>query len=200
MTKKPSGDIPSKLLKMFPGKKLPVGADLLIETSHLIENVQDIDTAIDLLDLVHNAGAYLAFFQGGALNRIEVEGWYETDYGSFDKYLTAIGVAKTTANARMWLYNCLLESECSQSDVELLGWTKIRYIAPFLTKQNRAQWIQKVSDTTVADLAEYVEKHESKSANPNSSLKAVIQKAGYHEALNVLGECWPELDITVIEP
>ena len=119
---------------------------------------------------------------------------------TFDQFLRGIGVRRLTADVQIRLYNNLIESGGSQADWELLGWVKLRHIAPFLTTENRAQWIDLADSKSVPELVDYVRKKQSKSSVRTNLLREAIKQAGYQRAVLVIGELWPELDIKVYEP
>jgi hypothetical protein len=200
MSKREYGDIPGKILRMLPGKRLGADEDLLIAATHKVENIENFEAADAFLDILHMALGYLAFIQGGVLNRIREEGWLEEDEPSFEEFLETIGIARSMAEAQIRVYNGLIESECSQSDSELLGWVRLRLIAPFLTRENRAGWIDLADSKLLPDLADYVREKESKSSPRTNLLRESVMQAGYRKALHIIEELWPEVEIKVYEP
>lgn len=200
MGTKSTDDIPGKLLRMLPGKRIKAGTDLVVATAHNVENIAHLDAAMTLLDLLSAADGYQSFIRGGVLNRIKEEGWPEEAGVTFEKLVSGLGIRPSKADAQIRLYNNLLESECSQADWELLGWVKLRLIAPFLTAENRAQWIDLADSKSLPELVHHVRTKQSKSSAQIGTLRETIKKAGYVKALRAIEEIWPDLEIKVYEP
>ena len=184
---------------MLPGKRIKAGTDLVVATAHNVENIAHLDAAMTLLDLLSAADGYQSFIRGGVLNRIKEEGWPEEAGVTFEKLVSGLGIRPSKADAQIRLYNNLLESECSQADWELLGWVKLRLIAPFLTAENRAQWIDLADSKSLPELVHHVRTKQSKSSAQIGTLRETIKKAGYVKALRAIEEIWPDLEIKVYE-
>jgi hypothetical protein len=200
MVAKVSEDIPRKILRMLPGKGLRANEDLVVATAHKVENIEGLDEAKNFLHMLATASCHTAFVQGGVLNRIREECWHEQEGRTFDQFLRENGVRPSTAYARIRLYDNLVESGCSRADWELIGWVKLRLIAPFLTAEDRAQWIDLADSKSLPELIHHVRAKQSKSSAQTSLLRETVKKAGYQKALHVIEEIWPDLEIKVYEP
>jgi hypothetical protein len=200
MGAKETDAIPGKILRMLPGKRLGSNTDQIVATGYKIENIKGLNAAMILLNMLNAAGGYITFVRGGVLNRIREEGWPEEAGMTFEKLVSGLGIRPSKADAQIGLYNNLMESECSQADWELLGWVKLRLIAPFLTAENRAQWIDLADSKSLSELVDHLRTKQPKSSAHIDTLRESIKKAGYVKALRAIEEIWPDLEIKVYEP
>lgn len=147
------------------GSGLSEDTDLLVRIGHKIENLTK-EEAYEQAARVREAKDSCVFFLGGVLSVIRVNGWYkEEGYSGFGRFVEErFGIARTTAHYYCQIYECLVESGVEWRDVRHLGWTKIRYIAPVLTEENAAQWIEIAEGMSAVELQEYVRKQKKEAA------------------------------------
>ena len=119
----------------------------------------------DLDQLTEFRGTH-AFVSGGILKRIRDEEWYKA-YGCpfFDRFLDEQGIARSTGYAYIELYERITDSGVCWSDVQSIGWTKLRYLARQINKENRDAWIAIASEKTVAEIRQLL-----KDQNPAKAL------------------------------
>ena len=127
----------------------------------LVQSVENMNAeqALDALaDALEQKGD-VDFFTGGVLAAIQGNKlWKEMgDYSSFkDFVVTFMGVEYRKATYLINNYEGLVEAEVPWEDVSHLGWSKLKEIAPILTKANAAEWIEKATNCTVLQLQELV--------------------------------------------
>lgn len=139
-------------------------ADQILDTASEIENLSK-DKIYVLVDDLQSAKGYAEFRLGGALSAIKENGWFLDDgYTTFREMLKDhFAIDPRKADYAMKVYNCLVESGIAYSQVESLGWTKIRELAQVLTLENLEEWIEIASGLSTRQLIEYL-KEQNKGA------------------------------------
>jgi hypothetical protein len=151
---------PPSVLSPVPGKSTQGEEDLIFVTTRQIKNFKDPAEAMEALRNVDDRRGMIAYAHGGILKRIKEEKWYESEACPyFSDFLIKKGIPRSTAYAHIALYEGLVKPGISWHQVEPVGWTKIRYIAPVLDKDNVDDWLQRAAKVTVPELIQIV-KHE----------------------------------------
>jgi hypothetical protein len=155
----------SKALDALP--RLIGQGGVLVETdviSAVKERVAGYSKAEDAradLNQIGEGSGNIAYAQGAILKSIRDEGWYQA-YGFpfFERFLDAQGIARSTAYAHIELYERITESGVCWSDVQSIGWTKLRYLARQLDEGNREAWIELASKKTVVELRQVLKEQK----------------------------------------
>ncbi|MBJ7532765.1 hypothetical protein JDN40_01335 [Rhodomicrobium vannielii ATCC 17100] len=96
------------------------------------------------------------FVLGGILSMIKAYGWFEP-HATFEAWVeeeTCMRRAK--AHALIRLYDTLVAFKIPQDQFMAIGWTKLRAIAPVMTKENAPVWLEKAAKSSKRDLVEMV--------------------------------------------
>ncbi len=133
----------------------------------------DESSALQSLNNCSDVRGFSVFFLGGVLKAIRDNGWFKGyGYSSFKTMVEGcIGLSQSTAYDYIKIYSCLIESGVSWSDINHIGWTKIRWFAQYLTPENASQWIQEAEEKNVEELKKFI-----KSETHSASEKAVLPK------------------------
>jgi hypothetical protein len=132
--------------------------DQIVDTVSYVEHLSQED-AFSTARLLIESGEYSNFKLGGILSKINGEKWTE-GYGSFNDMLAAEfpTLKRRKAFYLMSIYTNLVEAEIKWSQVGHLGWTKLKELAPILTKENAEEWIAKAEKLTIIQLIEEIRK------------------------------------------
>jgi hypothetical protein len=104
------------------------------------------------------------FTMGGLLSLHLRKKWFSS-WKSFDKWVesnTTLG--RATARALVQTYDAIVNSGVKWAQVQHIGWTKLRCIAPVLTKDNAEHWIKIAAGGTRNQAVEAVKKHLASSS------------------------------------
>lgn len=118
-----------------------------------------------------------AYALGGVLSKIAQEGWYQP-YASFKEFVESeLDMSLRTANYHMALYVQLRDANISWSDVKELGWSKLKEIAPFLTKDNLSEWKGKCEGLSLIQVTQMMK-----------ALKDTAKAGGTNATVNLAGK------------
>ncbi len=145
------------ILAQTPGSQLKDEPDLIVTVTHKMTNLNR-EQAYEHIRKLLELKDYTAFHLGGVLDQFRIHDWYKEDgYNSFGRFIEdGLGIPRSTAYTYMQLFNDLVESGVPWSDVEHLGWSKVRYLARVLTKDTAEEWIAKAEKYNTAELREYI--------------------------------------------
>lgn len=130
--------------------------DLLIRLGHQIEKLDSV-RAKEIMHYCSEARGFNAFVLGGVLVRIAENNWFE-DYGytSFSDLVTnGLGMSTSTAYDYKKIYVSLIEADVPWEKVEHIGWTKLRWIARYIEKDNVDQWVEAAANMNTHQLHEF---------------------------------------------
>jgi hypothetical protein len=140
-------------------------SDLIVDTIHQVETLTKENAFAEAHTLV-DAGVFSNFKLGGILCKI----YGQEDWLGGQSFKTVLEqefpqIKYRKANYLMNIYTNLVESEVVWSQVGHLGWTKLKELAPILTKDNVDAWVKKAESMTVLQLIEAI---KNALAVPNS--------------------------------
>lgn len=143
--------------------------DLIIQVAHEIENLDD-KKAFQLVPKLLNGIEQDYFKLGGVIALIQSNGWFmELGYENFKAYVQAeVGIEYRRAMYFIGIYNSLVTSGVKWSDVESLGWTKLKEIASILTPANVKEWVDLAEQMTTLQLQEYIKQQKAATTNTAS--------------------------------
>jgi len=131
--------------------------DAIQAVAQTVENY-NATQAFQQVEALISAGNQSHIELGGVLSAIESNEFYsEKSYSSFSEYLSKgvaeeFGFEERTARYLIATYRSLVDNEIPWGKVEHLGWTKLRYLAPVLTKANVDSWVDKAGAMTVQQI------------------------------------------------
>lgn len=132
-----------------------IGPDKIGDIAQEIENMKEAD-ARNYVGQLAEQTEVTYFKLGGILSLIQANGWY-TPYANFREFVEGEhGINYRKAMYLISIYNSIVESGVSYEKVKHLGWTKLKELAPVLTKDNVDEWLKKVKDKTALQIAEMV--------------------------------------------
>jgi hypothetical protein len=242
-----------------------VAEDQIVDTVEYIENLEQ-DAAFNEARALIESGEFNNFKLGGILVKINGESWTE-GYNNFNEMLAAEfpTLKRRKALYLMSIYTNLVAADISWAKVGHLGWTKLKELAPILTKENVDYWVKKAEELTIIQLIEEIKKMKAKeagedvggddaedsdklttstfkvyegqketikdaievakgmsgttvdseaianiclsfltgeattapSSGPQKSLKEQVEEVGYAQALSIISDMYPQLDIKV---
>jgi hypothetical protein len=142
------------------------GKDVLVEVSHLVENLT-FEKAEELILSEDMSTGLANFRKGGALSVIQGNKWYKDQgYEHFKDYVQdKHNVTYQAANGWINVYLRMIELGVPYKAVEVLGWTRVKVLLGILTKKNMAGWFKKAKAMNVATLKEAVKKAREGSAS-----------------------------------
>lgn len=157
----------AKTTKTTAAKKVE---DLIVTVSHEVENLSR-DDAYSMAETLVDDGEFNNFKLGGVLARIYTEGWYtEEGYEHFKDFVEAkFGIKRSKAMYLISIYNSLVESGVAWNDVKDVGWSKLKELAPILTKKNVKGWVKRASTMTVIQLIAYIKEQAKKGETTGST-------------------------------
>lgn len=127
--------------------------DQILFTANEIENLKE-EKAFKLVPSLLDDIDRNAFRLGGILARIQSQGWFmDRGHENLKAYVeneTDIGYRK--AVYLIGIYNALVSSGVKWAQVKHLGWTKLKDLAPHLTKDNVEEWCQMVDGLTTLQI------------------------------------------------
>ncbi len=84
--------------------------------------------------------------------------WFGGGWSSFDEWVEdTIGMEPMTACTLIHIYDAIAKSAVTGAQVEQIGWTKLRAIAPVLNKENANQWVDVASNLDLKETFKLVE-------------------------------------------
>jgi len=160
-----------------------------------IENLSGQQAMILVAELMA-AAAQDSIRLGGALLRVREEQGFKADgYKSFESFVEEKhGMKRHKAFHLIKIYQALINvignySTLKWDDVKHLPWTKLRLIAPILTKENAKDWVAQAENMTFLQLkdavsaAKYVDtcQHSDADPGPPSTKKTTTKTFKLHE-------------------
>jgi hypothetical protein len=132
-------------------KKKAVGANLLIDIASEVEGLTK-PKALHLADALAVQIDQDYFKMGGVLRLIHDNSWFE-GFEDFDQFvMNKYGFQGRKARYLMGIYTELVTKQIEWSKVSILGWTKLKDLAPVLTIENTDEWVAKVKDLTYLEM------------------------------------------------
>jgi len=133
----------------------------------VIENM-DREASLKAIEQLSEQSGYAMFKMGGLFARIKSQGWFDP-YESFEEWAGAVhGVAKRKAQYSISIYENLVNSEIPFEKCKGIKWSKLKEIAPVMTKDTADVWIEKAKEMNVSNLIEAVKAHKKSLLDANS--------------------------------
>jgi hypothetical protein len=133
--------------------------DLIAKTATEVENMKE-EKALKLIPALMNGMESDKFKLGGVLSLVQANGWHmDQGYESFRAFVeNAHGLKYRKVMYLIANYNGLVKSGVRWSQVEILGWSKLKEVIPILTKENVTEWVDLITgqEMTVIQLQEYI--------------------------------------------
>lgn len=118
------------------------------------------EASLKAVEELSEQSGYAMFKQGGLFARIKSQGWYDP-FDSFEEWVAQVhGMAKRKAQYSIAIYENLVNSEIPFEKVKGLKWSKLKEIAPIMTKETADEWIEKAQTMNVSNLIEEVKAHK----------------------------------------
>ena len=138
------------------GEVLP--PDLISGVASELENLKEPEARKLVVEL-REAGDFGFFKLGGVLSVIQTNGWF-APHATLKEFVEAEhGLAYRRAMYWVAIYNSLVASGVAWEDVKEVGWTKLKEIAPVLTKANVKTWVKTAKKNSTLQLIEIVKAH-----------------------------------------
>ena len=161
---------PVKKKKTKATKAVAAQMDAMEQTSFVIENLDEAEAKSMLQDKISQAD-YTYFEIGGLLQKINVEGWYDSfGYENFKTFV----VEETNLEYRKalyWvqIYDVLTKLGVKWEQVKDIQWTKLRELAsrvfhPEMEDDEVAAWLQKAREMTVVALVDHIKHWKAQEA------------------------------------
>lgn len=117
------------------------------------------DQALNAMNKALDSKGSLDFEFGGILSVIQANDyWVNSGYESFKDFVTnETGLKYRKAMYLIGIYNTLVTLELPFAEFSEVGWTKMRYMARILTKDNYRDWIERAKTLTVLELQQAIE-------------------------------------------
>lgn len=155
------------------------GEDLIHDVFDYIDGL-DAKSLCDDAKTLSDARGFTVYVLGGILQMLlKTEKYKELGYSSFQQFVDEhLGLTKSSAYDWISIYDNVVESMVPWSQIEHLGWTKIRLFAKCLTPQNASYWIAHAEKMNAAQLRDFVRDQKEIAAEKqvNSGLAHVTQK------------------------
>ena len=133
-------------------------ADLISDLVHEIESLEKSDAIARLIKL-EDAHEQTYFEIGGLLSVMQKEKWFDP-FASLDEWLeNNTAMKRSKARALIQIYTAIVESGVAWTQVQDIGWTKLRAIAPVLDKESAHHWIGVASNHSKKKIIELVKQH-----------------------------------------
>lgn len=117
------------------------------------------------------------FRLGGILSRIASMGWFmDKGFENMKQYIdseTDMGYRK--ARYLIGIYTGLVESGVTWDQVKHLGWTKLKDLAPHLTKENVDDWLLAVNGLTTLQIQDLIKKRTAAVKEGDSAAPAATE-------------------------
>jgi len=105
----------------------------------------DPDSVRQYIGQLGDAEQAAEFILGGLLKRVRDEELYSDEYETFAEYCESVlGYRKQKAAAMIKIYTILEESDIEWEDVKDLHWSRLKVLAPALTRKNVKKVVKKV--------------------------------------------------------
>lgn len=125
--------------------------DLFKQIAEEVEQLPKLKVEAMLLELNDGVDVNL-FHMGGLLQRVIDNGWFG-EYESFGEYVfETFGFKERKARYLIEIYSSLVTNLIPYDKVKGLGWTKLKELARFLTKENVDEWVKKVEGLSVSEV------------------------------------------------
>ena len=145
--------------------------DLISDLVHELESLGKSD-AIDRLIELEDAHEQTYFEIGGLLSVMQKEKWFDP-YASLDEWAeNKTAIKRSKARALIQIYNAIVESGVVWSQVQDIGWTKLRAIARVLEKESAHHWIGVALNHSKKEIIELVNQHLTASGGAAESSSA----------------------------
>lgn len=96
------------------------------------------------------------FRLGGFLKVIQEKAWFE-GFETFADYVQeTFGFKERKARYLMDIYTYLVDKQIPWESVSHIGWTKLKDLAPIITLENLAHWVEKAETLTVSELQQLI--------------------------------------------
>jgi hypothetical protein len=135
--------------------------DLISTTAHDLENLPNEKTAHNMLGELLQEGDFNYFKLGGVLAVIQANKWFG-EHANFKEWVEheVKGLQYRKATRLTKLYNDVVNSGVEWEDVQDIGWTLLKEIAPILTPKNVKGWVKKAKKMTTLQLIEAVKEDQ----------------------------------------
>jgi hypothetical protein len=122
--------------------------------------------AVDHLKHAAAMRAISEFTMGETMNYVQDNRWYESEgYKDFDSFVeNIVGVPKSTAHHWMRIVETMAQLRIDAKIGSEIGLTKLRLVAPYLTEDNRDEWLNIARQLTLGQLRGRIgyERHRAK--------------------------------------
>lgn len=139
-----------------------VGVDAEDPIISVVQHVLNLEEGVARVEMSATSSAVDSsyFAIGTLLNRVMDEGWYVTwGYTSFTDYVAAeLAYKPRKAWYLMGIAKSIIASGVTWPEVSELGWSKLKELAPVLTKENVATWVEIGLACNIGKLQEEVRK------------------------------------------
>lgn len=133
--------------------------DLIFDIAHEIEGYTK-TKALNAAEKLSEDIESNYFKLGGVLKIIQQQQWFE-GYATFDAFvLERFGFKARKAAYLISIYTNLVDKQIPWAKVGHLGWTKLKDLAPILTKENIDEWVAKADGLTVLELQALLKSQE----------------------------------------
>lgn len=142
----------------------------------MLENMDETTSAFIVSDLIEQAD-YAYFALGGALTRINENGWYKMPdaagvpkYANFKDYVEGMyGMKLRKALYLRSIYERIGNSGVPTDELLKLGWTKVRELSGIINESNYKEWIKKAAKMTVLQLRDAIQAAKEAAAEGQST-------------------------------
>lgn len=146
----------AKKKTVIKAKESATASDVILVIAHKVENLDEA-SALALVKTLAESRAVNEFELGGVLATILVHEWF-TPHASFKDWCNAVSpIGYRKARYLISIYSNLLDSGVKWSDVESLGWTKLRILAKYLTTENVTAVVEWATNCSVVQIEEQAE-------------------------------------------
>lgn len=140
----------------------PGNADEVEDFSNVVQTIENMDREASLkaIEQLSEQSGYAMFKMGGLFARIKSQGWFDP-FETFEEWAGEVhGVAKRKAQYSISIYENLVNSEIPFEKCKGIKWSKLKEIAPVMTKETADVWIEKAKEMNVSNLIEAVKAHK----------------------------------------
>lgn len=102
---------------------------------------------------------------GGLINQLYQNNWHGEYQTVEERIEQEFGIKRRKGQFLAQIYRTLVEVGANWTEVKGIGWSKLRYIVPILTKKNYKGWLKKAKNNTQWGLQELVKEHKKKMAS-----------------------------------
>lgn len=145
----------------------PGDMDKIEALVHEVENIKE-EKLYSALQATVDDSALQFFRLGGLFTKAQEQGWFH-GHADFKSYVeTECSFSFRTAVYASSTYKALVTAGISFTEVKGIGLSKLKEIAPILTKTNVQRWVNKASKLTTLELAAEVRKAKAKSSGESN--------------------------------